>query len=195
MSNYIRLAFFLLFVFACSGLPTCADDPAWLIDGVPISSDAKDVLLHQMQAVITTITAPTDITGMEISDEQQRQNHIVFFLDAWKKEVVRSGRELDEYIKDGQESLASVSFLSINAGFASLKGHFLAQQWQSDIDKESINRLSVRSILVGRESLSRKEMIQAHPHAEAIIYLSRVLSRPAGVKYQPPPQAETEHLE
>jgi len=159
----------VLSVLACCGERANVQGTAFAIDGVPISNDAKNILWYKMREIITTDTNPSE---REFFGKKQRQGYTA--IDTWKREIIRIGRSYDERIEDGQSFLEYSVRRNVHQPNA---GHDLARKWQKDIDDEGIrNRDELFFPKKKMTPRSRKEIIQAHPHVEAIIYLSRVLS-------------------
>lgn len=199
MKGYIRFAIFIvLLAQMCDTVFVCSKESTKEIDEVPISSEAKDILLHKMQEVIITITSPAAF-GKAIEDEASRQDFIVAFLDAWRGKIVQVGREFDANIKNRQEDWAGIPITLINSHLVGRqKGYDLAQQWQFEVVAEVSCLHSKRSleerIEMWATPLSRKEILQSHPHVEALIYLSEVLARPTDPPARLPPQTKNESL-
>jgi len=175
--RFCQRGFFLILLGAvlCGIAP--AKEPkwdAWKIDDMEISSDAIVILLQKTQEAITTVAD----ASKKITDETQRKSHIIGFLDTWKNEVIRTGRYYDEAIKDGQDQMVSGSgrfVTSSRPGFRD--GNNLAKKWSRNIFDEANSKYE--ELFYPDQKItprSRKEIIQAHPHIEALVYLSRVLS-------------------
>ena len=151
------------------------------VEKITISKEAKDIVLHELQNLVV---AMSNIPN-EISNEKERSDYVTMCFEAWRNEVVRQGVHCDETIKEGKNLGITLGVFNTDAYNPSLgiemgfeRGHRLAQEWGIKISQEKDQQYSVLFSSTGEppKTLSRNEIIKGHPHVEAIIYLSKILT-------------------
>jgi len=151
---------------------------------VLISDEAHKIAYQELRNVINALAAPPE----ELVEDRDRCDYIFDCFKSWKDSIICQGDYYDLYIEDGQSELIRpmVPLVGTLNNFTSSKGSKLGFQkgdrisrnWHFKISEEARNNswtLFHQQRHESQESLSREEIIEGHPHVQAIIYMSKKL--------------------